>query len=103
MSSEAQGTPLDLKYGDPTAAEISELKTDLEDLKHRHTRISRVIKLSLFANMVLCIICVALLSLFLFEIKNDSPPAVSQSVNNTTVDPESALSTTSDLGWLDSI
>ena len=113
MSSEAQGTPLDLKYGDPTAAEISELKTDLEDLKHRHTRISRVIKLSLFANMVLCIICVALLSLFLFEIKDDSPPAMTvsgkedgngkKSVNNTAVDPESALSTTSDLGWLDSI
>ena len=63
--------------------------------------------MSLFANIVFGIICVALLSLFLFEIKDDSPPAVSGeedgNVNNTAVDPESALSTTSDLGWLDSI
>ena len=71
MSSEAQGTPLDLKYGDPTAAEISELKTDLEDFTHRHNRSSRVMKMSLFANIVLGIICVVLLSLFLCEIMEE--------------------------------
>ena len=72
MSSEAQGTLLDLKYGDPAAAEISELKTDLEDLTQKHNQISRVMKMSLFANIVFGIICVALLSLFLFEIKEQS-------------------------------
>ena len=65
MSSEAQGTLLDLKYGDPTAAEISELQTDLADLSHRHKRISRVMKMSLFANIVFGVISVVLLSLFL--------------------------------------
>ena len=113
MPSEAQGTLLDLKYGDPAAAEMSELKTDLADLTHKHNRISRVMKMSLFANIVFGLICVVLLSLFLFEIKDDSPPGMTvsgeedgngrNSVNNTAVDPESALSTTSDLGWLDSI
>ena len=74
MSSKAQETllPLDLDYCDPAAAEISELKNDLEDLTHRHNRISRVMKMSLFANIVFGIICVALLSLFLFEIKEQS-------------------------------
>ena len=72
MSSEAQGTPLDLKYGDPAAAEISELKTNLEDLTHRHNRISRVMKMSLFANIVFGLTCVVLLSLFLCEIKEQS-------------------------------
>ena len=73
MSSEAQETlpELDLKYGDPTAAEISELKTDLEDFTHRHNRSSRVMKISLFANIVLGIICVVLLSLFLCEIMEE--------------------------------
>ena len=73
MSSEAQETllELDLKYGDPTAAEISELKTDLEDFTHRHNRSSRVMKMSLFANIVLGIICVVLLSLFLCEIMEE--------------------------------
>ena len=68
MSSEAQGTPLDLKYGDPTAAEISELKTDLEDLTQKYNRISRVMKMSLFANIVFGIISVVLLSLFLTSV-----------------------------------
>ena len=72
MSSEAQGTLLDLKYGDPTAAEISELKTDLADLTHRHNRISRVMKMSLFANIVFGIVSVVLLSLFLYENKEHS-------------------------------
>ena len=74
MSSEAQETllELDLKYGDPTAAEISELKTDLADLSHRHNRISRVMKMSLFANIVFGLICVVLLSLFLYENKEHS-------------------------------
>ena len=53
---------LGLKY----AAEVSELKTDLEDLTHN------LMKMSLFANIVFGIICVALLSLFLFEIKEQS-------------------------------
>ena len=68
MSSEAQGTLLDLKYGDPTAAEISELKTDLEDLTQKYNRISRVMKMSLFANIVFGIISVVLLSLFLTSV-----------------------------------
>ena len=68
MSSEAQGTLLDLKYGDPTAAEISQLKTDLADLSYRHNRISRVMKMSLFANIVFGIISVVLLSLFLTSV-----------------------------------
>ena len=72
MSSEAQGTLLDLKYGDPTAAEISELKTDLEDRTHKHNQISRVMKMSLFANIVFGLISVVLLSLFLCEIKEQS-------------------------------
>ena len=72
MSSEAQGTLLDLKYGDPTAAEISELKTDLEDLTHKHNQISRVMKMSLFANIVFGIVSVVLLSLFLYENKEHS-------------------------------
>ena len=72
MSSEAQGTLLDLKYGDPTAAEISELKTDLEDLTQKYNRICRVMKMSLLANIVLGIICVILLSLFLCVIKEQS-------------------------------
>ena len=73
MSSEAQETlpELDLKYGDPTAAEISELKTDLEDFTRRHNRSSRVMKISLFANIVLGIICVVLLSLFLCKIMEE--------------------------------
>ena len=62
MSSEAQGTLLDLKYGDPAAAEISELKTDLEDLTHN------LMKMSLFANIVFGIISVVLLSLFLTSV-----------------------------------
>ena len=64
MSSEAQETlpELDLKYGDPTAAEISELKTDLEDLTHN------LMKMSLFANIVFGIISVVLLSLFLTSV-----------------------------------
>ena len=72
MSSEAQGTLLDLKYGDPAAAEISELQTDLADLSHRHNRISRVMKMSLFANIVFGLICVVLLSLFLYANKEHS-------------------------------
>ena len=68
MSSEAQGTLLDLKYGDPTAAEISELKTDLEDLTQKYNRISRVMKMSLFANIVFGIISVVLLSLILTSV-----------------------------------
>ena len=68
MSSEAQGTLLDLKYGDPTAAEISELKTDLEDLTQKYNRICRVMKMSLFANIVFGIISVVLLSLFLTSV-----------------------------------
>ena len=72
MSSEAQGTLLDLKYCDPAAAEISELKTDLADLTHRHNRISRVMKMSLFANIVFGLISVVLLSLFLYENKEHS-------------------------------
>ena len=58
---------LGLKY----AAEVSELKTDLEDFTHRHNRSSRVMKMSLFANIVLGIICVVLLSLFLCEIMEE--------------------------------
>ena len=72
MSSEAQGTLLDLKYGDPAAAEISDLKTDLEDLTHKHNQISRVMKMSLFANIVFGIVSVVLLSLFLYENKEHS-------------------------------
>ena len=75
MSSEAHGTLLDLEYCDPTAVEISQLKTDLEDLTHRRDRNSRVMKMSLFANIIFGIICVVLLSLFLRETKEstDSP------------------------------
>ena len=62
MSSEAQGTLLDLKYGDPAAAEISDLKTDLEDLTHN------LMKMSFFANIVFGIISVVLLSLFLTSV-----------------------------------
>ena len=62
MSSEAQGTLLDLKYGDPAAAEISELKTDLEDLTHN------LMKMSFFANIVFGIVSVVLLSLFLTSV-----------------------------------
>ena len=59
---------LGLKY----AAEVSELKTDLEDLTHKHNCISRVMKMSLFANIVFGIISVVLLSLFLYENKEHS-------------------------------
>ena len=73
MSSEAHGTLLDLECCDPTAVEISQLKTDLEDLTHTHNRISRVMKMSLFANIVFGLTCVVLLlSLFLCEIKEKS-------------------------------
>ena len=70
MSSEAQETllELDLKYGDPTAAEISELKTDLEDLTQKYNCICRVMKMSLFANIVFGIISVVLLSLILTSV-----------------------------------
>ena len=72
MSSEAQKTLLDLEYCDPAAAEISKLKTDLNDLTHRRDRISRMMKMSLLANILLGIICVILLSLFLCVIKEQS-------------------------------
>ena len=68
MSSEAQGTILDLEYCDQAATEISELKHDLADLTHKHNKISRVMKMSLFANIVFGIICVVLLTFFLCEI-----------------------------------
>ena len=72
MSSEAHGTLLDLEYCDPTAVEISQLKTDLEDLTHRRDRNSRLMKMSLFAN-----ICVVLLSLFLCETKESTDSDIS--------------------------
>ena len=72
MSSEAQGTILDLEYCDQAAAEISEPKNNLVDLTHRNIRISRVMNISFFAKIVLGIICVVLLSLFLSKIKEQS-------------------------------
>ena len=50
---------LGLKYAAADNAEISVLKTDLEDLTHN------LMKMSLFANIVFGIISVVLLSLFL--------------------------------------
>ena len=67
MSSEAQGTILDLEYCDQAAAEISEPKNN-----DRNIRISRVMNISFFAKIVLGIICVVLLSLFLSKIKEQS-------------------------------
>ena len=72
MSSEAQGTILDLEYSDQAAAEISEPKNNLVDLTHRNIRISRAMNISFFAKIVLGIICVVLLSLFLSKIKEQS-------------------------------
>ena len=71
MSCESQGTLIDLEYCDPAAAEISELKTNLEDLNQRHNRISRVMKMSLFANIAFGIISIVLLSLFFYGIKEE--------------------------------
>ena len=72
MSSEAHGTLLDLEYCDPTAVEISQLKTDLEDLTHRRDRNSRVMKMSLFANIVFGLISV----LFCFHCFSAKPRKV---------------------------
>ena len=72
MSSEAQGTILDLEYCDQAAAEISEPKNNLVDLTHRNILISRAMKISFFAKIVFGIICVVLLLLFLREIMEQS-------------------------------
>ena len=92
MSSEAQETLLDLEYCDQAATEISELKHDLADLTHKHNKISRVMKMSLFANIVFGIICVVLFSLFLCKIKEQSTDSdVSRGQNLSKTSTESEL------------
>ena len=91
MSSEAQETLLDLEYCDQAAAEISELKNDLADLTHKNNKISRVMKMSLFANIVFGIICVVLFSLFLCKIKEqstDSDVSRGQDLSKTSTESE---------------
>ena len=91
MSSEAQETLLDLEYCDQAAAEISELKNDLADLTNKHNKISRVMKISLFANIVFGIICVVLFSLFLCKIKEqstDSDVSRGQDLSKTSTESE---------------
>ena len=87
MSSEAQGTILDLEYCDQAAPEISEPKNN-----HRNIRISRVMNISFFAKIVLGIICVVLLSLFLSKIKEQSTNSdVSKGQDHSETSPQSEL------------
>ena len=69
MSSEEQGNMMEFEYCNPTAAGMSDLNSDLT---HRHNRTSRLMKISLFANILFGFISVVLLSLFLCEIKDRS-------------------------------